>query len=256
LNRWRKKCRVIPRLDVRGPNVIKGIQLEGVRVVGLPGEMAHRYYEAGADEILYMDAVASLYGRENLVEIVERASRSIFVPLTAGGGVRRVENVRELLRAGADKVAINSAGVRHPDLIREASQRFGAQCIVVSIEAKSTTGGRWEVYCDNGREKTGLDVVDWSRRVVDLGAGEILLTSVDREGGRRGFDLDLIRAVAIDLPIPVIACGGAGHPEDGADAIEEGKADAVAVASILHHEKATIGEIKGAIAGRGLEVRR
>jgi len=246
--------RVIPRLDIKGPNLVKGIHLEGLRVMGDPAEHAVRYYREGADELLYIDIVASLYERNNLVDVVSRTASEIFVPLTVGGGVRKTEDVNQLLRAGADKVAINTAAVRRPDLIREVSRVFGSQCMVLSVEAKRRPQGGWEAYTDNGREKTGLDAVDWVRRAVDLGAGEVLLTSVDMEGTRRGFDLELIRAIGPGVGVPVIACGGGGTVDHVAAALGAG-ADAVAVASILHYKTETVGSLKAGLRERGHEVR-
>lgn len=247
-----KKIRVIARLDVKGPNVIKGVQLECLRVVGEPGAMAEAYYRAGADELIYMDIVASLYGRNNLVEIVEKASASIFIPLTVGGGVRSLEDINRLLRAGADKVAINTWATKNPDFIREAAEAFGSQCIVASIEAKKVGPGRWEAYTDNGREVTGLDAVDWAKRLEQLGAGEILVTSVDREGTRKGYDCDLISRIAGPLGIPVIASGGAGSLDHIAEAASKGKADAVAVAALLHYKDVTVSDIKSRLGGRSV----
>jgi cyclase len=242
-------------LDIKGPNVIKGIHLEGLRVVGKPGSMAKKYYEQGADEILYMDIVASLYGRDNLVEIVRQASQEIFVPLTVGGGVRKLDDIKMLLRAGADKTAINTAATKTPELITKGAQMFGSQCIVVSIEAKSTGQGKWEAYTDNGREKTGLDAVQWAIRVEELGAGEILLTSIDKEGTMKGFDLDLVSAVSSSVSIPVIACGGAGTAEDVVKCVKQAKPDAIALASILHYNKTTVGELKSSMREAGIGVR-
>lgn len=247
--------RVIARLDIKGPNLVKGIHLEGLRVIGDPAEHAVRYYREGADELLYIDIVASLYERNNLVEVVSRTASEIFVPLTVGGGVRKVEDFTQLLRAGADKVAINTAAIRRPELIGEASRMFGSQCVVLSIEAKRRPQGGWEAYTDNGRERTGLDVLEWARRAVDLGAGEVLLTSVDAEGTRKGFDLELVRALGPVLPVPVIACGGAGSIEHVADGIDQG-ADAVAVASLLHYKTESIGSLKAGLAARGIVVRQ
>jgi cyclase len=247
--------RLIARLDVKAPNLVKGIHLEGLRVLGDPEEHAVRYYEQGADEIVYMDIVASLYGRNNLADLVERTASRVFVPLTVGGGVRTLDDVSRLLRAGADKVAINTAAVARPALLTEAARAFGAQCIVLSIEAKRrSAGGGWEAYTDNGREKTGLDVAEWARRGVELGAGEVLLTSVDQEGTRKGFDLDLLRAVA-DVPVPLIACGGAGEPAHLGQAFHAG-ADAVAIANLLHYKTHTVGELKAALRTAGIEVRQ
>ncbi len=247
-------CRVIARLDIKGPNLVKGIHLEGLRVIGDPAEHAVRYYHEGADELVYIDIVASLYERNNLTEVVARTAQEIFVPLTVGGGVRKLDDVHQLLRAGADKVAINTAAVRRPELIAEAARSFGSQCIVASIEAKRKKGGGWEAYTDNGREKTGLDAVEWAKRLVDLGAGEVLITSVDNEGTKRGFDLELTRALGPALGVPVIACGGAGSIDHLAQAFGAG-ADAVAIASLLHYKKETVGSIKTGLGERGLEVR-
>jgi cyclase len=245
--------RVIARLDIKAPNLVKGIHLEGLRVIGDPAEHAVRYYQQGADELLYIDIVASLYERNNLTELVAKTASEIFVPLTVGGGVRTVADVQSLLRAGADKVAINTGAVRRPELITEAARSFGSQCVVASIEAKRTPTG-WEAYTDNGREKTGLDVIEWAQRLVDLGAGELLLTSVDMEGTRKGFDLELIAALGPKLPIPVIACGGAGNIEHVAQAVRGG-ADAVAVAALLHYKTETIGSLKAGLASSGITVR-
>lgn len=251
----RLASRVIARLDIKGPNLVKGIHLEGLRVIGDPAEHAVRYYDEGADELLYFDIVASLYERNNLVDVVARTASQIFVPLTVGGGIRKVEDVTQLLRAGADKVAINTAAIRRPALVTETSQMFGSQCIVVSIEAKRRPQGGWEAYTDNGREKTGVDAVEWAHRAVELGAGELLLTSVDMEGTRRGFDLELIAAIGPHVGVPVIACGGAGSIDHVASSLRSG-ADAVAVASLLHYKTETVGSIKAGLRDRGLEVRR
>ena len=231
--------RLIARLDIKGPNLIKGVHLEGLRVIGDPQEHARRYYEAGADELVYMDIVASLYGRNNLTEIVKRAAQDIFVPMTVGGGVRSVDDAKQLLRVGADKIAINTAATRRPELITEISRRFGSQCTVLSIEAKRVGENKWEAYTDNGRERTGMDVVEWAKKGCGLGAGEILLTSVDQEGTRKGFDIPLVRAVTQEVAVPVIASGGMGKPEDLIDVVQQGEADAVAMADILHYHRAT-----------------
>ncbi len=247
--------RIIPRLDIKGPNVVKGVHLEGLRIVGDPAALARRYYEEGADEILYMDIVASLYGRNNLLDIVERAAKDIFIPLTVGGGVRRMEDIYRLLRAGADKVAVNTAAVKTPAFISQAARSFGSQCIVVSIEATLREAGRWEALTDNGREKTGRDAFDWALRAAELGAGEILLTSVDHEGTLKGFDLELTAKISQALSIPVIACGGAGSLQDIADVVIRGHADAVGVASLLHYQKHTVSGIKKHLRERGIPVR-
>lgn len=250
-----RKIRLIPRLDIKGPNVIKGIHLEGLRVMGDPQEFARRYYEQGADELLYVDVVASLYGRNSLHDIIQRAARDVFVPLTVTGGIRSVDDVRMILRAGADKIGINTEATKRPELIREVARKFGSQCMVLSIEAKSIAPGRWEVYTDNGREKTGLDVVEWARRGVELGAGEILLTSVDREGTREGYDIELVAAVSKVVPVPVIASGGMGRLDDVATVVREGAADAVAMADMLHYGHTSVGEIRSAARAAGLNVR-
>ncbi len=242
-----RKVRLIARLDIKGPNLIKGVQLEGLRVMGSPGEFAQRYYQEGIDEIVYMDCVASLYGRNQLEDILERAAKDIFVPLTVGGGIRSVEDAGRMLRCGADKVAINTAAVQTPTLITAVAERFGSQAMVLSVEAKRTTHGNWEVYTDNGREKTGMDVLDWVQKGVSLGAGEILLTSVDQEGTRRGFDVDLIRWVTSRVDVPVIASGGMGVLGHMHEAVNQGGADAVAMADILHYGRATVSEIRNSI---------
>jgi cyclase len=247
--------RLIARLDIKGPNLIKGIQLEGLRVVGDPQEFARRYYEAGADELVYLDTVASLYGRNNLIEIVKRAAHHVFIPMTVGGGVRSVDDVKTLLRSGADKVAVNTAAVGRPELITEVAQRFGSQCMVLSIEAKRSAPGRWEAYTDNGREHTGLDAVEWACRGVELGAGEILLTSVDREGTGKGIDVELVRAVSQAVNVPLIASGGMGSTQHFLEAVRHG-ADAVAMAKVLHYGTLTIAQLREAALREGLHVRR
>lgn len=247
--------RLIARLDIKGVNLIKGVHLEGLRVIGPPKEYALRYYEQGVDELLYMDCVASLYGRNHLADIVRSSVENIFVPITVGGGIRSVDDVVQILRAGADKVAVNTAAVLHPQLITDIARCFGSQCMVLSIEAKQVAPQRWEVYTDNGRQRTGLDVIEWARRGVALGAGEILLTSVDREGTRKGFDIDLVHYVATEVSVPVIASGGMKCAEDCVVVANDGGADAVAMADILHYKRATIGEIRAHAKLAGLGVR-
>ena len=250
-----KNIRLIARLDIKGPNLIKGIHLEGLRVIGSPGEYALRYYQQGVDELIYMDCVASLYGRNHLGEIVRAAAKDIFVPMTVGGGIRSVDDATQILRAGADKVAINTAAVANPQLITDIARRFGSQCMVLSIEAKQVGPERWEVYTDNGRERTGLDVIDWVKRGMAMGAGEVLLTSVDREGTRKGFDIALVSAVTAEVSVPVIASGGMGKPEDVLQVVHEGGADAVAMADILHYMRAEIGDVRALAKAAGLGVR-
>jgi imidazole glycerol-phosphate synthase subunit HisF len=246
--------RVIPRLDIKGPNLIKGVRLEGLRVMGDPHTFALDYYEQGADELVFMDIVASLYQRNNLSDIISRAADQIFIPITVGGGIRSLADVHTLLRSGADKVAINTAATQRPALISEVAARYGAQCMVLSIEAKQQSPGAWEVYTDNGRERTGLEVVAWAKQAVELGAGEILLTSVDREGTRKGVDAALIQAVANAVTVPVIVSGGYADAADVKTCAQRG-VHALAVADAVHYKRATVAQIKAQAADLGLEVR-
>jgi cyclase len=238
-----KTIRLIARLDVKGESLIKGVHLEGLRIMGDPQVFARRYYEQGVDELIYLDIVASLYGRSKLVDIVRLTAHDVFVPLTVGGGVRSSEDVSELLRAGADKVAINTAAVKRPELISEVSRRFGSQCMVLSIEAKRQAPGKWEIYTDAGRECSGIDAVEWAIRAVQLGAGEILVTSIDAEGTRKGFDNELVRAISTAVNIPVIASGGFGQQSHLHDVHVAG-ADAIAFADALHYNKYTIQDLR------------
>lgn len=247
--------RLIARLDIKGPNLIKGIHLEGLRVVGDPQIFAQKYYEDGADELLYIDSVASLYNRNNLRDIVEKTAKNVFIPITVGGGIRSSEDVKLILRAGADKVAINTAAIQRPELISEVAQRFGSQFMVLSIEAKQISSGVWEAYTDNGREHTQRDVVEWALEGARLGAGEILLTSVDKEGTRKGFDIALVKAVSTRVRVPVIASGGMGQLEHMVDVVREGFADAVAMADVLHYKRLTIAEIRNAAVQQNFAVR-
>jgi cyclase len=233
-----ENVRVIPRLDIKGPNLVKGIQFDGYRVLGTAWQFAELYYTEGADELIYQDVVASLYRRNSLLEIIRRTAEKIFIPLTVAGGIRTIEDIREILRAGADKVAINTAATENPRLLSEAAKTFGSQCIVSSIEAYRKSSGKYQVWVDYGREVTGLDAIEWAKRVIDLGAGEILLTSIDREGMGSGYDLELVHKIATMAPIPVIACGGAGRKEDFTAVVKEGCADAVAAASVFHYHYA------------------
>ena len=227
--------RLIARLDVKGPNLVKGIHLEGLRVLGDPQDFAKFYYEQGADEIFYMDVVASLYERNSLKEIISQTAKNIFVPITVGGGLRSVEDIREVLKAGADKVCLNTAAIKNPNFISEASLKFGASTIVVAIEVIKQQDGKYLAFIDNGREHTGVEVVAWAKKVEFLGAGEIVLTSVDREGTGEGFDLNILSEVSKAVNIPVVAHGGAGNPDDVCAAVKSG-ASAVAVASIIHYD--------------------
>lgn len=249
-----KNIRLIARLDVKGKKLIKGVHLEGLRVIGDPEVYAKKYYDHGADEIIYMDIVASLYGRSNLVEIVRKTAANVFVPMTVGGGVRSVEDVGALLRAGADKVAVNTAAVQQPDLLSEISGTYGSQCTVLSIEAKKRSDAGWEVYTDCGREASGRDAVEWARRAVELGAGEVLLTSIDREGTRKGFDTELVHSIANAVPVPVIASGGYGLPNHLSKVLTSG-ADAVAFADCLHFDRTDITTLRDLARSEGWRVR-
>ncbi len=250
-----RKIRLIPRLDIKNENLIKGIQLEGLRVIGDPNEFAKKYYSLGADEILYMDAVASLYGRNNLSDIIKKTAKDVFIPITVGGGVRSLKDAHEIFQSGADKVAVNTAAVSNPKLISELVQNYGSQSIVVSIEAKKIGNNDWEVFTECGREKTGLKVIEWAKKIVSLGAGEILLTSVDKEGMQQGYDVNLIKNISNIVEIPVIASGGMGTTKDMIDAVLEGGADAVSMASVLHYNKLTLGEIRKEAMNHRIEVR-
>ncbi|GAB2530947.1 imidazole glycerol phosphate synthase subunit HisF [Rufibacter soli] len=227
--------RIIPRLDIKGPNLVKGIHLEGLRVLGKPEEFAKYYYETGADELMYMDVVASLYERNSLHDIVSRTAKEIFIPLTVGGGIRTIEDIRNVLRAGADKVALNTGAIKNPNIIREASLKFGSSTIVVAIEAIKQPHGEYQAFVDNAREHTGKEVVAWAKEVEELGAGELVITSVDREGTGSGFDIELVNKIANAVSIPVIAHGGPGKLSDISEVITKGNASAVAVASMLHY---------------------
>ena len=229
--------RIIPRLDIKGPNLVKGIHFEGLRVLGKPEQFARYYYENGADELTYMDAVASLYGRNSLLDIIERTAREIFIPLTVGGGLRTVDDIRAVLRAGADKVSLNTAVIQRPELIREASRRFGSSTIVVSVEAIRNPDGSYEAYVNYGRERTGVDPFEWAVTAAELGAGELMVTSINSEGTGKGFDLELTRRIAETVPIPVIGSGGAGKVDHVYDVVTQGGADAVCLASILHYNQ-------------------
>ena len=249
--------RIIPCLDVTGGRVVKGVNFVELRDAGDPVEIAARYNEQGADELTFLDITATSDERDLILHIIEAVASQVFIPLTVGGGVRSVADVRRLLNAGADKVSFNSAAVANPELIREASDKYGAQCIVVAIDAKAREGGGgWDVYTHGGRRNTGLDAVAWASRMAELGAGEILLTSMDRDGTKIGFDLALTRAVADSVPVPVIASGGVGTLEHLADGITRGGADAVLAASIFHYGTHTVGEAKALMAARGIVVRQ
>jgi cyclase len=247
--------RIIPCLDVKSGRVVKGVNFVSLRDAGDPVEIARRYDEQGADEITFLDITASSDDRDIILHIVEACAEQVFIPLTVGGGVRKVEDVRRLLNAGADKVSMNTAAVQNPQLVADASAKVGSQCIVVAIDAKQTSPGRWEVFTHGGRNNTGMDAVEWACRVETLGAGEILLTSMDRDGTKNGFDLALTRAISDAVGIPVIASGGVGTLEHLAAGVTEGHADAVLAASIFHYGEHTVREAKEYMKSRGIEVR-
>jgi imidazole glycerol-phosphate synthase subunit HisF len=247
--------RLIPCLDVHAGRVVKGVNFVQLRDAGDPVEIARRYDEAGADELTFLDITASSDARDTIVDVIERVADQVFIPLTVGGGVRSVEDVRKLLNAGADKVSINTSAVEDPELVERAACRFGSQAIVVAIDARGRAGGGWEVYTHGGRKARGLDVVEWAQRMAQLGAGEILLTSMDRDGTKSGFDLRLTRAVTSAVTVPVIASGGVGRVEHLAEGIEQGGADAVLAASVFHFGEIAIPEAKRFLAGRGIEMR-
>lgn len=251
--------RIIPCLDVDAGRVVKGVKFVDIRDAGDPVEIARRYDEQGADEITFLDITASAEERETMVHVVEQVASQVFIPLTVGGGIRTVSDVRRMLNAGADKVAINTAAVNRPEFVREAAERFGSQCIVVAVDAKRVSGPdeppRWEVFTHGGRKATGLDVLDWVGRMTEFGAGELLLTSMDRDGTKAGFDLELTRAVCDTVRVPVIASGGVGTLDHLVEGIREGHADAVLAASIFHFGEFRIEEAKRHLAAAGIEVR-
>ena len=247
--------RIIPCLDVHAGRVVKGVNFVRLRDAGDPVEIARRYDEAGADELAFLDITASSDARDTIVSVIERVADQVFIPLTVGGGVRSVDDVRKLLNAGADKVSINTSAVENPALVSEAAHRFGSQAIVVAIDARAAGPGKWEVYTHGGRKARGLDAVEWAATMAARGAGEILLTSMDRDGTKSGFDLALTRAVAGAVTVPVIASGGVGSLEHLAEGIERGGADAVLAASVFHFGEITVGQAKRFLAGRGIEMR-
>ena len=247
--------RIIPCLDVNAGRVVKGVNFVELRDAGDPVEIARRYDEQGADEITFLDITASSEARDTILHVVEEVAKQVFIPLTVGGGVRSVEDVRRLLNAGADKVSINTAAVTNPELIAEAAAKVGSQCIVVAIDAKAVAPGRWHVFTHGGRTDTGLDAVEWAKRVAELGAGEILLTSMDRDGTKSGFDLALTKAVSDAVPVPVIASGGVGSLEHLVEGVTVGGADAVLAASIFHFGQHTVREAKELMRQQGIEVR-
>jgi len=250
-----KNIRIIPRLDIKGFNVVKPVHTEALRVVGNPKELADRYYQEGADELIYLDIVASLYQRNLDFDLLKSVSENIFIPFTVGGGIRTIQDINNALRSGADKIAINTYAVKNPEFITKAVKEFGSQCIVLSIEAKKQPNGAWEAYTDGGREHSGLDAIKWAKRGLELGAGELMITSIDQDGTGRGFDLELVQKITDFANVPVIVYGGAGNKESFLQVIKNGKADAVAAASVFHYQNLSILEIKEYLKNNGINVR-
>lgn len=248
--------RIIPCLDVHNGRVVKGVNFVNLRDAGDPVEIAAYYDKCGADELVFLDITASAEGRNIMAEVVKRTADQVFIPLTVGGGIRSLENIRDILMCGADKVSLNSAVVKNPSLVEEAARKFGSQCIVVAVDAKAREKGKWDVFINGGRINTGRDVLEWVREVEGLGAGEILLTSMDKDGTKDGYEIELIRAVAERINIPVIASGGAGEKEDFYKALTEGGADAALAASLFHYKELTIEDLKNYLAEKGVPVRR
>jgi cyclase len=247
--------RIIPCLDVKDGRVVKGVNFVNLRDAGDPVEIARKYSDEGADEICFLDITASHEERKTMVDVVERTAAEVFVPLTVGGGVRTIEDVRQLLLAGADKVSINTAAVKDPDFVKRASERFGSQCIVVAIDARRVSEGKWEVYTHGGRNPTGIDALEWAKKMEEYGAGEILLTSMDKDGTKSGYDIPLTRAVSRTVSVPVIASGGAGSLDHLCDGVSDGEADAVLVASIFHYGEHTIRDAKEFMSSKGISMR-
>lgn len=250
-----KNIRIIARLDIKGPNVVKPVQTEALRVMGSPKEFIHKYYEEGVDEIIYMDIVASLYGRNLDLGQLSSVTEGVFIPVTVGGGIRTIGDINNVLRAGADKVAINTYAVSRPEFLREAVETFGAQCIILSVDAKRQTNGTWEAYTDGGRERTGKDVVDWVKQAIDMGVGEVLISSIDKDGTKFGYDIDLVKSISSFSPVPVIAHGGAGGYESIYEVIAEGKADAISASSIFHYNELEISQVKKYLKKKDVNVR-
>jgi cyclase len=250
-----KKIRVIARIDIKNEYVVKGIQLEGLRKIGDPNEIAKKYYKEGIDEIIFMDAVAAYYDRNSLSHIIEKACEDIFVPITVGGGIRKIEDIRKALKSGADKIAINTQAVKDPEFIKKASKIFGSQCIVASIVAKKIDTDKWEAYIDNGREPTGLNVIEWAKKLQELGAGEIMITSLDREGTKKGFDIELSQKVTEAVSIPIIVSGGMKTVNDALNLLSRMKVDAFATASALHYNLDSIKNIKQTLIKNNFKVR-
>ncbi len=249
------KTRIIPCLDVQNGRVVKGVQFESLRDAGDPVVQAKVYNDQGADELCFLDITASHEGRDTIVDMVRRVAAEIFMPMTVGGGIKSLSDIRRLLEAGADKISINSAAITNPDLVKDAALKCGSQCIVVAIDAKSVSPGKWEIFTHGGRNATGIDAIEWSKRMADYGAGELLVTSMDRDGARTGYDLDLMRTISEAVSVPTIASGGVGNLQDLVDGVIKGKASAVLAASIFHFGEHTVADAKHAMADAGIPVR-
>ena len=250
----KKNVRIIPRLDIKGPNVVKPVMTEALRIVGNPRELAYRYYKERADEIVYMDIVASLYGRNLDLDQLKTVTEGIFIPITVGGGIRSIGDINNALRAGADKVAINTNAISHPEFLKEAVETFGAQCIVLAVDAKKQPNAKYEPYTDGGREKTGKEVVPWVKKAIEMGVGEIMVASIDKEGTKEGYDLELIKSITSFAPVPVIVHGGAGSMDSIFEVINEGSADAICASTIFHYKEQTIGKVKKYLNGKGVNL--
>ena len=251
-----KKIRIIPRLDIKGPNVVKGVHCEGLRIVGDPTALAKKYYQEGADELLCMDIVASLYQRNFDFDILRSLAQNIFIPITVGGGIRSINDINNALRAGADKVAINTYIIKYPEFISEAVRKFGSQCIVLSLEAKKMGSGKWEAYTDGGREHTGIDAIEWTKKAISLGIGEIIVTSIDNDGTRKGYDHELIKEITAISPIPVIIHGGAGKMESFKETATKYRPDGLAAASVFHYQDFGIKNLKNYLRKNKIAIRK
>ena len=250
-----RSLRLVARLDIKGPNLIKGVNLEGLKIIGEPNKYALDYYKAGIDELIFMDVVASLYGRNQLSEIIKKATKDVFIPITVGGGIRNINDANDVLRFGADKIAINSAAIKNPKLITDLANKFGSQSVVLSVEAKKIKNDFWEAYSNNGRERSGLNVIDWIKKGISYGAGEILLTSVDQEGTGKGFDMNLINAVLKVTQVPIILSGGLGKINHMIDVVKETGVEAIAAANVFHTNKISVKEMRKAAINNQFNVR-
>lgn len=250
-----RKIRIIPRLDIKGPNVVKGIHCEGLRVVGNPTDLASKYYRDGADELLCMDIVASLYQRNFDFDLLRSLADGIFIPITVGGGIRSINDINNALRAGADKVAINTHALKNPLLLKEASEKFGSQCIVLSVEAKRKPDSSWEAYTDGGRERTGINAIEWAKKALKLGIGEIVITSIDNDGTRKGYDIELIEKISLFSTVPIVVYGGASDPESFFDILKKCRPEGLSAASIFHYKEFSIKNIKKYLSAKKLPIR-